>query len=348
MILRAAVLACAVLISPAVLAQQGGPTDVVVEPVAQTAFVDRVEALGTLQANELIEISALITERVTKLHFNDGDEVAAGDLLVEFDMAEERALLAEARAVREDAANELKRSQELAERGAASATELSLRRREFAVADARARAVQAQIDDRTIRAPFAGRIGIRRVSPGATVTPGDLITRLADTSIVKLDFSIPSTYLAELEIGTLIEGRTRAFGDEVFRGEVASIDSVVDPVTRSVLVRAIIPNDDGRLRPGLLMTVDLLFNERQALAVDERALIPSGRDNFVFVAKPDGSGGYTAERRKVRVGVRRVGSVEILSGVEAGEQVVIEGGIKLRPGAAVRLADALPDTRPAA
>ena len=320
-----------------VMAQQRGPVPVVLETVAQSTFVDRVEALGTLQANELVEIGALVTERIDALYFEDGDTVEQGDLLVQFAMDQEQALLAEAQAVREEAASELRRSEALAERGAASATELSLRRREFAVADARARAVQAQIDDRTIRAPFAGTVGIRDISVGASVSPGDIIARLADTSVMKLDFSVPSTFLEELRPGTPIEGRTRAFGGEAFVGEVATVDSVVDPVTRSVLVRALLPNDDGRLRPGLLMTVDLLFNERQSLAVDERALVPNGTRSFVFVVQASGQDGeMIAVQREVQTGVRRGVSVEIVSGLQAGEQVVVEGALRLTPNAPVR------------
>ena len=315
----------------------GGPVDVMVAPVETVAFVDRVEALGTLQANEMVEITALVTERIEAIYFDDGDKVEEGQLLLEFARSEEEALLAEANATREEAMEELRRSEQLSASGAASETELSLRRREYGVADARARAVRAQIADREIRAPFSGTIGIRTVSVGAAVAPGDIITRLADTSLMKLDFSVPSTFLAELAPGTPIEARTRAYGDAVFRGRVASIDSVVDPVTRSVLVRALIPNEDGRLRPGLLMSVDLLFNERETLAVDEKAVIPDGEDNFVFVVARGEDGAAVAERRQVIIGARRVGQVEIVSGLGGGDEVVTDGAMKLRSGQAISI-----------
>lgn len=334
--------AAGVAFNAAAMAQgPSGPVDVMVAPIETVTFVDRVEALGTLQANEMVEITALVTERIEAIYFDDGDKVEAGQLLIEFARSEEEALLAEVNATREEAAEELRRSEQLSASGAASETELSLRRREYGVADARARAVRAQIADREIRAPFSGTIGIRTVSVGAAVAPGDIITRLADTSIMKLDFSVPSTFLAELAPGTPIEARTRAYGEAVFRGAVASIDSVVDPVTRSVLVRALIPNEDGRLRPGLLMSVDLLFNERETLAVDEKAVIPDGANNFVFVVARGEDGAAVAERRQVEIGARRVGEVEILSGLSAGGEVVTDGAMKLRSGQAISIRSAI-------
>ena len=327
----------AVLGAPAIAQGPGEPVDVMVAPVESVTFVDRVEALGTLQANEMVEITALVTERIEAIHFDDGDKVEAGQLLIEFASSEEKAMLAEANATREEAMDELRRSEQLSASGAASETELGLRRREYGVADARARAVRAQIADREIRAPFSGAMGIRTVSVGAAVAPGDIITRLADTSVMKLDFSVPSTFLAELAPGARIEARTRAYGDAVFRGRVASIDSVVDPVTRSVLVRALIPKADGRLRPGLLMTVDLLFNKRRTLAVDEKAVIPDGEDNFVFVSARGEDGAAVAERRRVQIGARRVGEVEIVSGLSAGDEVITDGAMKLRSGQAISI-----------
>ena len=334
--------AAAIFLGASAMAQgPAGPVDVMAAPVESVTFVDRVEALGTLQANEMVEITALVTERIEAIYFDDGDKVEEGQLLLEFARSEEEALLAEVNATREEAAAELRRSEQLSASGAASETELSLRRREYGVADARARAVQAQIADREIRAPFSGTIGIRTVSVGAAVAPGDIITRLADTSVMKLDFSVPSTFLAELAPGTPIEAQTRAYGDEVFRGTVASIDSVVDPVTRSVLVRALIPNENGRLRPGLLMSVDLLFNERETLAVDEKAVIPDGDNNYVFVVTRGENGAAVAERREVEIGARRVGQVEIVSGLDAGGQVVTDGAMKLRSGQAISIRSAI-------
>ncbi|MEM9706442.1 MAG: efflux RND transporter periplasmic adaptor subunit [Pseudomonadota bacterium] len=333
---RAAVCAVPLLFLSVEASAQGPrkPIDVITETVVESEFVDTIEGLGTLLANEQVEVTTLITERVSAINFNDGDRVEADQILVEFAQREEAALLSEAQATLNEASSELRRSEQLEKRGAVSETELSQRRREFGVADARFKAIEAQIEDRVIRAPFAGRVGIRTVSVGSTVSPGDIIVRLVDDTVMKLDFSVPSTFLADLAVGEQVVARSRAFRDSEFTGVVASIDSVVDPVTRSVLVRAIIPNPDGLLRPGLLMTVDLLFNRRGAIALPEEALIPSGDKSFVYVV--DGAPGeQTAQRREIQIGDRRFGEVEVLSGLKAGDQVITEGAIKLRPGARV-------------
>ena len=135
-------------------------------------------------------------------------------------------------------------------------------------------AIKARISDRVIRAPFDGVVGLRDISVGALVESGDLIAALDDTSQIKLDFSVPAVFLAELKPGLKIKAHATALGNKEYRGEVKSIDSRVDPVTRSVQVRAILPNPDGSILPGILMQVDLLRNTRQAIVIPEAALLP--------------------------------------------------------------------------
>ncbi len=349
--LRSAWLALTVLglyaLAPVALAQQNGPMTVITAPATEREFVDRIEALGTLQANELIDITALITERVTAIHFDDGDAVARGQILVEFSRGQEEALLAQARAVRDEAEDEFRRAETLEGRGAVSQSEFALRRRERAVAQARVAEMEARVSDRILRAPFDGIIGLRQISAGATVSPGEVIARLVDTQTLKLDFSVPASVLGALEPGAQIEARLRGGGDRPVQGSVASIDSVIDPVTRSVLVRAHVPNEDGRLRPGQLVRVDLLSNARTAIAVPEGALIPEGARTFVYVAEPGETGALAAIRREVRVGARRAGHVEILEGLESAETVIAEGALRLRPGALVRPVSSIQDSAPA-
>ncbi|MEM6413125.1 MAG: efflux RND transporter periplasmic adaptor subunit [Pseudomonadota bacterium] len=313
------------------------PISVIAEKAVLSTIGDTIEALGTLQANELVEITALATERVEEIGFDDGVRVKKGQMLVAFASGEERARLSEIKAARREADAELARSKTLASRDAASETELSERRRAAEVAAAQERAINAQIADRVIRAPFDGIVGIRSISVGAIVSPGDIITRLVDDSIMKLDFSIPAPYLSEVSVGTPIEAKTRAYGAKVFRGEITSIDSVVDPITRTLLVRAIIPNDARRLRAGLLMEANLLVNQRDAIIIDERALIPDGEKTFVYVANSSEQDEIIAEKREVKVGRRYFDKVEILSGLKETEDVIVEGSTKLRPGTKIML-----------
>jgi membrane fusion protein (multidrug efflux system) len=177
------------------------------------------------------------------------------------------------------------------------------------------------------------------VSLGALVKPGDVITTLDDDSRMKLEFPVPSPFLATLRPGLAIVARARAYADREFRGEVSSVDSRVDPATRSVRVRALLPNPDRTLRPGILMSVVLLKDPRDALVVPESALVPLGQQVFVFRAVE--SDGNRVERREVRVGARRPGEVEVLEGLAPGDRVVTHGTLRLKDGdpVAVRAVD---------
>jgi membrane fusion protein (multidrug efflux system) len=198
--------------------------------------------------------------------------------------------------------------------------------------EARVAGARSQLSDTIIRAPFAGRVGLRNVSVGSFVSPGTVITTLDDASIIKLDFSVPEVFLAAVQEGLGIRARTSAYPDAEFRGKVSSIDSRLDPVSRSVTVRALVDNRDGRLKPGMFMTVKLASAQATALMIPEQALIPEGDHQFVFVVR-DGK----AVRSEVHIGRRRPGEVEITGGIEPGDVVVIEGTQKLRDGSLVQV-----------
>jgi len=304
---------------------------VIVSEVSAMAFEDRVEALGTLRANESVQITASVTETVSALYFDDGERVEGGQLLVEMTSAEEQARLKEARAREREAATQFRRVQSLAKQGTASQALLDERSREWQTARAQLVAIESQLSDRVIKAPFPGVIGLRNISVGALVEPGDRIATLDDDSILKLDLAVPSVYLATLKPGLPVTATTPAYGDRVFDGELSSIDSRADPVTRSVIVRVLLPNEDRLLKPGLLMQVTLRKNPRTALVIPEAALMPMGREQYVFVAEPSDSG-HKASKRKVAIGTRRPGLVEVLSGLQKGEQVVTHGTLRVRPG----------------
>ncbi|MEL7029274.1 MAG: efflux RND transporter periplasmic adaptor subunit, partial [Pseudomonadota bacterium] len=199
-------------------------------------------------------------------------------------------------------------------------------------------------DDRLVRAPFPGVVGLRLVSPGALVRPGDEIATLDDVSSVKLDFSVPETLLSNLSQGIAVRAVSEAFPDEAFEGVVEFIDSRVDPVTRSIVVRSVLQNEDGKLRPGMLMTVRLIKDAREAPAAPELAVVAQGEDMFVFVLREASAAGEAAdgppqvEMRRVELGQRRAGFIEVVSGLAEGERIVVEGVHRLRDGQAVRFA----------
>ncbi|HKK52692.1 MAG TPA: efflux RND transporter periplasmic adaptor subunit, partial [Myxococcota bacterium] len=214
------------------------PTPVVVSTPFEYEFADRIEALGTARANESVVITANVTETVARVHFESGQQVAAGALLVELESTEERAQLAEARANRADARLRFERVADLAKRGTESQSRYDEVRTAFEAAEARVAELEARLSDRRLRSPFAGVLGLREVSPGTLVQPGDRITTLDDIDRIKLDFSVPETFLSILRTGLDIRTESAAYPERIFPGRITAIDSRVDPGTRAVRVRA--------------------------------------------------------------------------------------------------------------
>lgn len=309
------------------------PVGVRVATVETIDFHDRVEALGTLTANESVVITATVTDTISAIQFEDGQRVVKDQVLIEMSAAEERAQLAEVESTLAEAQLQYERTKGLAKKKLISASSLDERRRDVETAKARIRAMKARLADRSIRSPFTGVLGLRNISVGALVAPGTRIVELSDDSRMKLDFSVPSTLLGSLKPGADIVARSRGLDGAVFRGKISSIDNRVDTVTRTIRVRAILPNENQKLVPGLLMQIELVNNARQAKVVPEEAIIPIGSDRFVFVV----GDGNVVQRRKVQTGARRIGQIEILSGLRNGEVVITHGTLKVREGAKVKI-----------
>lgn len=309
----------------------GKPVAVTVATVSPSPWVDTIEALGTAKANESVTITAKVTETVERVQFEDGDYVDAGEVLVDLSGRAELAGLEEARAAFKEAEQQYKRQAELVGQGTIARSQLDTQVALRDAARARMDAIRAQLSDRVITAPFAGVLGFRTVSPGGLVTPGTAIATLDDVSTIKLDFSVPETFLSSLAEGQKIVARSAAFPDREFEGVVSTVDSRVDPVTRAVTVRAAIPNPDSSLRPGMLMSVKLLKPSRDVLVIPELALTQVGSSAYVYRVKPDSS----VEQVGITTGARRRGEVEIVEGLAPGDRIVVEGTVKLRDGAKV-------------
>lgn len=322
--------------SSAVVAQRG-PTPVFTQEVKSHLISERIEALGTLRANEATVLSASVTETITAIHFDDNQRVVAGDVLVEMTSAEEHAQLEQAVSTLDEAERQYARLKSLARDKLTTAAQLDQQKAAVDAASAQLRGVQSRLQDRLILAPFDGVVGLRNISVGALVRPGDVITTLDDDSVMKLDMTVPAVHLDKLTPGMAVVAKASALAGKRFEGTLASIDSRVDPVTRSIVARAHIPNPEGALRPGLLMTVVLSDTSREALVVAEEAILQVGRESYVYVVARSGEQ-TVAERRVVQLGIRQPGIVEISAGLAIGEQVVTHGAIRLRPGAEVKVA----------
>jgi membrane fusion protein, multidrug efflux system len=337
------VLSIAILAAPAFAQtpiKPDRPLDVIVQPVAARDLQNNIEALGNLRAAESTLITAKTTKTVTQIHFDDGQRVNKGAVLVEMTNTEESALLEEARLTANEAKRQWERTQGLAKTGAISPALLDESKRNSETANARFLAVQARLKDLVITAPFSGVVGLRDISVGSLISPGQTITTLNDDSKMKLDFTVPAVYVRSLRIGLPIEAESHDLGDKTFKGKIFSIDNKVDEVTRSIKVRAILDNPNHELTQGLLMTVVVRADIRKALVISEAALVPMGSNNFVFVLQPNKKSGeapWIAEKRQIYIGQRYKGLVEVESGLQADEKVVTHGLQKIHAGQAINV-----------
>ena len=310
---------------------------VVTTPVESAeAFSDTLEALGTAKANESVVITANVTETVEEILFDDRDEVRKGQVLLRLKQDEEQAALQAAQARLDQRQAAYGRAQELEKQQALSTATLQERQALLRQVEGEVEVIRSQIDDRVIRAPFDGVLGLRHISVGALVRPGDPITTIDDLSQIKVDFEAPSIFLSALRPGLRIEGRIRAYPDRVFQGEVRNIDTRIDPATRTVSVRAILPNEEGLLRPGLLISIRLSQNPRNALLIPEGAVIQRAQSSFVYKIV-EGDEGPRAVETKIKPGIRVTGKIEVLDGIGAEDRLVLHGLMQIRDGAPVRI-----------
>ena len=308
-------------------------------------------AIGSIVAVQGVTVGSELPGQVREVAFESGADVKAGDVLVRLDTSVEETQLAAASADASLAKLELARARKLRSSGSNAQADLDAaeaRAQQTAAAVANLRAVIAK---KTIRAPFDGRVAIRKVEKGQVLAAGTPVASIHSVSPIHADFWLPQQALAELRPGQRARLRTDVFQGQHWEGEISTINPEVDPATRNVLVRATFPNRDGRLRPGMFANVEVLFpDKREVLAVPASAVIfaPYGDSVFVLEEEKDGAGqGRTVARQKfIRPGERRGDFVAVASGLSGGETVVSTGAFKLRNGTAVVVNDALaPDPR---
>lgn len=318
---------------------------VIATPVVKSDFSDTVEALGTIKANETVVITADTSGKATDIFFEDGQEVHKDDILLIIDKTEEEAALRAAQAQLAEAQSSYDRATNLQKTSALSKATLQERVAQLERARAEIQAIEARIDKRVITAPFDGILGLREVSIGALIQPGDVITTIDDLSQMKVDFDVPTVFLSTLKSGMQIVGKVDAYEGQEFIGQVQTINSQIDPVTRTVKIRAIMPNPDKLLRPGLLITINLLRNERQALLIPEESLLKRSDKNYVFVIT-NKDGKQIATQREITIGTREPGTIEVLSGLNEGENIISHGLIKVRDGMEVTIRATETDDQP--
>lgn len=300
-----------------------------------------LSAVGTLLAEESVMIRPEIAGRIVAIHFKEGEPVAAGARLVTIDSAEYRAQLAASSAEAKLNLQRMERAQELYRKGFISSQALDEARGNLDRTAARQSEDRARLAKTEIRAPFSGIMGLRQVSPGAYVQPGQDIVRLENISAIKLDFRVPEVYLGKLRQNQEATVKVDAYSGDLFKGRIYAIEPGIDEQTRTALVRARIPNPGLKLRPGMFARVGLTLGSRDnALVVPEQAIVPKGQNTFVFRVVEG-----KAQLTRVQTGSRNAGEVEITEGVTARDTVVTDGQMKLQDGMPVTI---LPNQPPQA
>lgn len=306
------------------------------QPVEARRIEDTIRTVGTLVAGEAVVLTTEAAGRVESTRFEEGDRVEAGELLVLLESEKQRKRLTEARMRVAETRRERERQERLHEQDVVSMAALDEARTAHARARAELQAAIEALDDRRIEAPFDGVSGRRLISPGALLEPGDEITRIVSTGGLDLLFEVPGDRMAALRKGLRVRATTPAWPKRPFEGRVHFVGSEVSEATRTLPLEARIPDEGGRLKPGMFMDVELVVGERRAVTIPESALLTRGPASYVFVVDEQD----VAHRVPVRPGVRREGWIEIEEGLAEGDRLVVEGLQRVRDGAKVRPGDA--------
>lgn len=315
----------------------GGPPaemaiDVAVAQPEPTEVEDVLPAVGTVEPDERVVVQPEVSGVIQSIHFEEGQRVKQGDLLFRLDSRKEEALLAQALAERQLAQDNLDRARKLEGTQAISLQEIDQAESTLAVKKATYELEARRLEDRVIRAPFAGVLGPREVSVGQYVQTGTRLVSLVRDAQVKVRFYLPERQLGQLRVGQSGRLRVSAFPDRAFEGDVDLINPEVDPASRTVEARLRVPNPEGLLRSGMFARVEVVVGRRQgALVLPESALVPSLSEFGVFAVEDN-----RARLRPVTLGVRLPGRVEVRDGVAAGDTIIVAGTQKLVDGMLVK------------
>ena len=333
---------------------------VTAERAGTKEWIDRVQSIGTMIAIRGVDVSPEVAGIVKNYYFESGNDVEKGTKLVELDTSVEEADLVKNRAVLLEANADLKRQASLVKKEFVSQAVVDTTTSKRDTAAASVQRMEAVIAQKNITAPFAGRLGLRRVEKGQYVKAGDALVWLQALDPIWIDFPVPEGDLGKLKIGAPIELGVNAYPDQVFKGVIEAFDARVAQDTRTLMVRGRLPNADHRLLPGMFANVAVLDGKPKELVTVPRTAVTYGLyGDSVWVVKegppaPEKTASVgevevpapqlTVERRFVRVGPSQGDEVAILEGVKAGEQVVTSGQLKLHPDAAIKIDNSRPLT----
>jgi membrane fusion protein (multidrug efflux system) len=323
----------------AVMSSMVPPPEVVTAaPVNAETWENLISATGSVVTVQGVTVSAEMPGKVVAINFESGAQVKQGDLLVQLDTSNEEAQLRSAEANMSWAKANLDRSTDLLQKNAISKSEFDLVDAQYKQSFAQADAIRAIIAKKTIRAPFAGRLGIRQVNLGQILKEGDPIASLQTLDPIYVNFSLPQQRLASLTPGTPVRVSTDAAAGKSFDGKINAVNPDLDPITRSVRVQAKLPNSDEQLHPGMFASVEVVLPTKQnVLVIPATAVLyaPYGDSVFVVEQKKNEKTNQPEtilRQQLIRVGTARGDFVTVVDGLKAGESVVTSGVFKLRPG----------------
>ncbi|MEY3220323.1 MAG: hypothetical protein RIT27_1680 [Pseudomonadota bacterium] len=309
------------------------PMPVEVSPVKIDKVIEEVVAVGTLKPDESVMIRAEIAGRIQTIGFEEGQKVEMGMPLILLDASEYKALLDQSNATLLLNKQSYERIKDLFGKQLVSHQALDEAKSKLDESKAKLAVDKVRLDKMTIKAPFSGILGLREVSQGAYVQIGQPLVRLDKLDTVKLDFKVPEIYLSKINRGQTVTVTLDAFPSKEFTGKVYAMDLALEEESRTLLLRAKLPNPNLELQGGLFARVKLVLGEREnALIIPEQAIVPQGGDSFVFKVQED-----KAILTKIKLGQRRTGDVEVIEGLNAGDSVVIAGQMKLHPNATVMI-----------
>ncbi|PJC87553.1 efflux transporter periplasmic adaptor subunit [Vibrio sp. HA2012] len=311
---------------------QAAAISVVTKPVAQHSISQSLSLVGKLAAQESVTISSEVSGKVKGIRVTENQSVKTGDVLLELEDDKVRAAVAEAKAYLRDEQRKLKEYSRLAQKGAITSTEVDAQQASVDMAQARLDAQNANLDDLNISAPFTGTIGLIDFSLGKMVSSGESLMSLDNLMLMQLDLNVPERYLSMLRKGMAVTATTSAWPEEIFHGELVSIDSRVNSDTLNLRVRIHFPNKDERLKPGMLMSAIIGFQPITAPIIPAQALEYSGTKRFVYVVDKD----HKARRVQVFLGARVGNEVVVEKGVNIGDRIVVQGTVNMRDGVTVK------------
>ena len=309
------------------------PTPVEVAQVKVDTVTEEVSAIGTLKPDESVVIKSEVAGRIQAIEFVEGQKVEGGAPLVLLDASEYKALLEQNNATLVLNKQSYDRTKDLFSKQLTSHQALDEAKSKLDESKAKLAVDKVRLDKMTIKAPFSGILGLREVSQGAYIIPNQPLVRLDKLDTIKLDFRIPEIYLSKINRGQLVTVTLDSFPGKEFTGKVYAMDLAVEEESRTLLLRAKLPNPNLELQGGLFARVKLILNQREnALLIPEQAIVPQGGDSFVFKIQED-----KAILTKIKLGQRRTGDVEVIEGLSASDFIVTAGQLKLRPNATVAI-----------